>query len=169
MALGLHIFQPLVKFREMLSESTSLRTLFGVANANDALAKIGYGYAEDDEYQFEDVAKQPKSVPRALVALEDFNSSKGTTSSWGTTVELTLLIEAKTLDADQAKSLSERYASFLSRIEGVCDDVRNLAASGTRLNITNIRTVIAPQRADMKDTDNNEERWWTVLLVEAGG
>jgi hypothetical protein len=102
-----------------------------------------------------------------LVALEDFVSEKETDSSWSTRVVMSVLVQCHTLTADKTKSLSGRYEAFLKRIEGVADDLRELAADNTRLNIRNIRTDIAPQREDINET--GQEVWWCVFLVEAGG
>lgn len=169
MVLKLHISKPLERLREMLSESATLRTLFGAANAGAALPKIHYGYAEDSP-AFDDAAgaQLSKSLPRALIALEDFNSNVQASSSWGTEVVMSVLIQCETLTADKTKSLSERYKSFLDRIEGVADELRELASDNTRLNLTSIRTDVAPQRADVKET-GGVEIWWTVFIVTAGG
>ncbi len=64
--------------------------------------------------------------------------------------------------------MSARYLSFLGRIEGVLDDLRNAAATGTRLNITDIRFAVAPQMVNPDET-NNAEIWWTVFSVSTGG
>ncbi len=169
MVLKLHIQKPLEKLREMLSESASVRTLFGAADAAAALPKILYGYAEDSP-AFDGVAatQAAKALPRALIALEDFNSNAETSSSWSTEVVMSVLIQCLTLEADKTKSLSGRYSEFLKRIEGVADELRELASDNTRLNLRSIRTDVAPQRADIKET-GGVEIWWTVFIVTAGG
>lgn len=169
MVLKLHISKPLERLREMLSECATLRTLFGAANSGAALSRIYYGYVEDSP-AFDDAlgAQLSKTLPRALIALEDFNSNAETTSSWGTEVVMSVLIQCKTLDADKNKSLSERYKAFLDRIEGIADELRELASDNTRLNLRSIRTDVAPQRADIKET-GGVEIWWTVFIVTAGG
>jgi hypothetical protein len=169
MVLKLHIWKPLEKFQQMLSESTAMQALMAAEDAETAAEKIAYGYAEDLEFDNAITAQQPKPFPRALVALEDFSSERQTDTSWSTVVVMTVLIQAPTLEEDVNKSLSERYVSFLQRVEGVSDNVRELAASGTRLNVTSIRTVLAPQREDIKESEGTQEIWTTILLVEAGG
>lgn len=169
MVLKLHIHKPLEKLREMLSESSTLRTLFGSANAAAALPKILYGYAEDSPaFDGAAAAQAVKALPRALIALEDFNSNAEADASWSTEVVMSVLIQCLTLDADKNESLSGRYESFLERIEGVVDDLRELASDNTRLNLRSIRTDIPPQRADIKET-GGVEIWWTVFIVTAGG
>ena len=169
MVLKLHIWKPLEKFREMLSESASMQALMGAEDAESTAELILYGYAEDLEFDTAGTLQQPKPFPRALVALEDFSSERQTDTSWSTAIIMTVLIQAPTLADDVSKSLSERYALFLQRVEGVADNVRELAASGTRLNVTSIRTVLAPQREDIKESEGAQEMWTTILLIEAGG
>jgi hypothetical protein len=169
MVLKLHIHKPLEKLREMLSESATLRTLFGAANATAALPKILYGYAEDSP-AFDALAgaQAVKALPRALIALEDFSSNVEASATWTTEVVMSVLIQCTTLDADKTKSLSGRYEEFLKRIEGVADDLRELASDNTRLNLRSIRTDVAPQRADINES-GGVEIWWTVFIVTAGG
>jgi hypothetical protein len=171
--LKLHIAKPLQLLNGMLAESEHVQTLLGIdhesdtANA-DAAAKISYGYAEDDQYENISGAKATKVLPRVLTALEDCDSDKETDSSWRTTVRMSVLIQTLRLQADSTKDLSGRYKSFLDRIEGVVDDLRELAGDNTRLNLRSFSLGIPPQRADIKET-NGTEIWWTVLIVEAGG
>ncbi len=169
MSLHLHIASPVKKLATMLSESAYAQALLGVASTEDAAAKILYGYAEDEEFAAAYTAMQPKPLPRMMVALADFTSTKGTTSSWSTTVPIDVMIESLTLTADLQKSLSERYMAFLERVEGVVDDLRDMAASGTRLNITDMSTIVQPQQGDPKKTRSIGEVWWTVFRVTAGG
>lgn len=169
MVLKLHIHRPMERLREMLSESASLRTLFDVGDSAEALPKILYGYAEDSP-AFDNVTgdRAPKPLPRALIALEDFSSNVEASATWATEVVMSVLIQCETLPADKTKSLSARYEAFLQRIEGVADDLRELASDNTRLNLRSIRTDLAPQRADIKET-GGVEIWWTVFVVTAGG
>lgn len=169
MALHLHIAAPLEKLATMLSESANAQALLGVASAEDAAAKIHYGYGEDEEFEAAYTAQRPKPLPRMMVALSDFASQKGTTSTWSTTVSIDVMIECLTLTADAQKSTSERYMAFLERVEGVVDDLRDQAASGTKLNITDMNATVPPQQADPKKTRNIGEVWWCVLRIEAGG
>jgi len=169
MALHLHIAAPLEKLAEMLSSSSNAQALLAVGSAEDAAEKIHYGYGEDEEFEAAYTAQQPKPLPRFMVALSDFNSQKNTTSSWTTTVSIDVMIECLTLTADLQKSASERYFAFLERVEGVVDDLRDQAASGTKLNITDMNATVPPQQADPKKTRNIGEVWWTVLRIEAGG
>lgn len=169
MVLKLHIHKPLEKLREMLSESTSLQTLFAVEDSETALPKILYGYAEDSPaFDGETGDQIVKTLPRALIALEDFNSTPEADTSWSTLVEMSILVQCLTLSADKTKSLSGRYESFLKRIEGVADDLREQASDNTRLNLRSVRTDVAPQRADIKET-GGVEVWWCVFIVTAGG
>ena len=170
MVLKLHISKPLELLREMLSESATLRTLFGVETEADALPKILYGYAEDSPTFDEAInaGQISKLLPRALIALEDFNSNAESSSSWSTEIVMSVLIQCETLSADKTKSVSERYKIFLNRVEGVADDLREQASDMTRLCLRSIRTDLAPQRADIKET-GGVEIWWTVFIVTAGG
>lgn len=168
MRLKLHIAKPLEKLNEMLAESEHMQTLLGVASQEAAAAKIVYGYAEDDQFQNFTGAKGEKLYPRVLTALEDCQSEKETEDSWRTTVRMSILIQTLRLQADAGKDLSGRYKSFLDRVEGVVDDLRELAADNTRLNLRSLSTEIPPQRADIKETDGLEI-WMTMLIVEAGG
>lgn len=169
MSLHLHIASPVKKLAEMLSESTNAQTLLGVESTEDAAEKILYGYGEDEEFAAAYTAQQPKPLPRMMVSLADFSSTKGTTGSWTTTIPIDVMIESLTLTADAQKSLSERYMAFLERVEGVVDDLRDSAASGTKLNITDMSTIAQPQQADPKKTRNIGEVWWCVFRVTAGG
>lgn len=167
--LKLHIHKPLEKLRGMLSESTALRTLFDVEDAEEALTKILYGYAEESPAFDEATAEHAvKDLPRALIALEDFDSDKETESTWRTRVVMSVLIQCLTLDADKTKSLSGRYESYLMQIEQVADNLRELASDNTRLNLRAIRTDIPPQRVNIKET-GGLEIWETCFIVEAGG
>ena len=173
MVLKLHISKPVEKLSEMLAESEHMQTLLGIAPESEtagteAAGKILYGYAEDDEFENIIGAKGEKLLPRAVTALEDCQSDKETDGSWKTTVRMSILIQTLRLSADAGKSLSGRYKSFLDRVEGVVDDLRELAADNTRLNLRSFSLDVPPQRADMTETDGTEI-WWTVLLVEAGG
>ena len=173
MVLKLHISKPLEKLNEMLAESEHMQTLLGIDSESetagtDAAAKIHYGYAEDDQFENITGARGEKLIPRAMSALEDCQSEKETDSSWKTTVRMSILIQTLRLSADAGKSLSGRYKSFLDRVEGVVDDLRELAADNTRLNLRSVSLEVPPQRADIKETDGTEI-WWTVLIVEAGG
>ena len=169
MALHLHIAAPLQKLAEMLSGSASVQALLGVATAEDAADKIYYGYGEDEEFVTAYTDQQPKPLPRILCALSDFISTKSTTSSWSTTIQIDVMIECLTLTGDAQKSTSERYMAFLTLVQGVVDDLRDMAASGTKLNILDMNTVVPPQQADVKKTRAIGEVWWCVLRVEAGG
>jgi hypothetical protein len=168
-ALKLHIAKPVEKLAEMLSQSSHAQALLGVASAGAAAEKIHFGYGEDEEFELAYDDQRPKPLPRFMVALSDFNSQKNTTSSWTTTVSIDVMIECLTLTADALKSASERYMAFLERVEGVVDDLRDQAASGTKLNITDMNATVPPQQADPKKTRNIGEVWWTVLRIEAGG
>lgn len=174
MVLKLHISKPLEKLREMLAESEHMQTLMGIDTESDTADddtadKVLYGYAEDspafDEGEGDQAVKQ---LPRCLIATEDFNSSVEATSSWSTEVVMSVFIQCLTLTADKTKSLSERYKSFLDRVEGVCDDLRELASDNTRLNLRSIRTDIPPHREDIKET-GGIEIFSTVFIVVAGG
>jgi hypothetical protein len=169
MVLKLHIAEPLEKLAEMLSTSAAVQTLLGVATPEAAVPKILYGYGEDEEYEEAHSAQRPKPLPRILCALSDFISEKTTTSSWGTTVQIDVMIECLTLSADAQKSTSERYMAFLKLVQGVADDLREQAAAGTKLNIIDMNTVVPPQQADPKKTRSIGEVWWCVLRIEAGG
>lgn len=169
MALHLHIAKPLEILAGMLSESTAAQTLLGVADSEEAAEKIFYAYAEDEEYESAYEQQQPKAFPRLLVGLSDFNSEKSTTSSWDTTVSIDLLFDCVTLEADKLLSLSDRYYSFCERVEAVADSLRDMAATGTRLNITKISTVDAPQRANPKLTRAIGELWLCTLGIEVVG
>lgn len=169
MVLKLHIAGPVKKLAEMLAESSAAQTLVGVATSGEASAKIHYGYGEDEEHAESYTEHMTKPLPRILLALADFRSTKGTTSSWSTTVEIDVMIETLTLEEDRLKSTSERYLSFLERAEGVADDLREQAATGTKLNITEITTLVQPQQADPKKTRAIGEVWWAVFRVSAGG
>ncbi len=169
MVLHLHIAAPLVKLAEMLSQSAAVQTLLVVGSAGAAAEKIHYGYGEDEEFETAYTDQQPKLLPRILCALSDFLSTKTTTSSWSTTVQIDVMIECLTLSADVQKSMSERYMAFLTLVQGVVDDLRDMAALGTKLNITDMNTVVPPQQADPKKTRAIGEVWWCVIRVEAGG
>ncbi len=169
MVLKLHIAKPLERLRDLLSESTTLRQLFGVGTAEHALPKILYGYAEESPaFDEVDGAQAVKALPRALIALEDFSSNVEASSSWSTEVVMSVFVQCLTMDADRQKSLSERYKAFLDRIEGVADDLRALSSDNTRLNLQNIRTDVPPHREDIKET-GGIEIWSTVFVVTAGG
>lgn len=167
MILKLHIAKPLERLNEMLAESTSMQTLLGAESTEDAAENILYGYAEDSESNEFYGVQDEKLLPRVMTALEDSDSQKNG-DSWSTAIEMSVLIQTLRLEADRNKSLSERYKSFLDRVEGVMDNLRELAADNTRLNLTSVSTMVAPRRADMKETDGLEI-WWCVLLVKAGG
>jgi hypothetical protein len=169
MVLKLHIAGPLKKLAEMLAESSAAHTLLGVSGSNAAAAKIHYGYGEDEEHAESFTDHMTKPLPRMLLALADFRSTKGTTSSWSTIIEIDVMIETLTLEEDRLKSTSERYMAFLERVEAVSDSLREMAATGTRLNITEITTLVQPQQADTKKTRSIGEVWWTVFRVTAGG
>ena len=169
MVLKLHIAAPLVKLAEMLAVSTEAQTLLGVTDSDDAADKIHWGYGEDEEHAESYTEQMTKPLSRILLALADFRSQKGTTSSWETTVEIDVMIETLTLEEDRLKSISERYMSFLERVEGVADSLREQAATGTKLNITEINTLVQPQQADPKKTRSIGEVWWCVFRVTAGG
>ncbi len=169
MALGLHIKAPVEKLAEMLSESTTMQTMFNVPDAATLLPLIGFGYAEDAEWSNAiNPAQQPKTRPRCLIAVEGVNATKSSNTSFSTTIESSVFIEVEPLAADLTLSMSARYLSFLGRIEGVLDDLRNAAATVTRLNITDIRFAVAPQMANPSETDGSEI-WWTVFSVTTGG
>lgn len=169
MALHLHIAAPVEKLATMISESSNAQALLGVESAEDAATRVHYGYAEDSGYEDAYTSQQPKPLPRIMCSLSDFRSEKGSTSSWTTTVDIEVMIECLTLTADAQKSLSDRYMSFLTRVEGVVDDLRDQAASGTKLNITDMSTLVEPVRADPKLTRTIGEVWICVLQVTAGG
>lgn len=169
MILKLHIAKPLEHLRTMLSESETMQELMGVDSAAAVLPRVYYGYAEDAP-AFEDAtgAEAVKALPRCLIALEDTVSNKETTDSWSTRVIMSVLLQVETLSADAALIASGRYEAFLKRIEGVFDDLRELAADNTRLNLLSLRTDEPPQRADVKES-GGVEVWWCVFVVEAGG
>lgn len=169
MVLKLHIAGPVKKLAEMLAESSAAQALLGVSTSGEAATKIHYGYGEDEEHAESYTEHMTKPLPRMLLALADFRSTKGTTSSWSTTIEIDVMIETLTLEEDRLKSTSERYMSFLERVEAVADSLREQAASGTKLNITDINTLVQPQQADPKKTRAIGEVWWTVFRVTAGG
>lgn len=169
MVLKLHIAQPLKKLAEMLAESPAAQTLLGVSGSNAAAARLHWGYGEDEENSESYTEQMTKPLPRMLLALADFRSEKRTTSSWSTIIEIDVMIETLTLEEDRLKSASERYMAFLERVEAVSDSLREMAATGTRLNITEISTLIQPQQADTKKTRTIGEVFWTTLRVTAGG
>jgi len=169
MVLKLHIAAPVKKLAEMLAQSAAAQTLLGVSSSVEAATKLFYGFAEDEAHEESYSEHMTKPLPRMLLALADFRSEKGTSSSWSTTVEIDVMIEALTLDADKLKSTSDRYLAFLERVEGVADDLREQASSGTKLNILNIGILISPQQADTKKTRAIGEVFWAVFSVKAMG
>lgn len=177
MPLGLHIATPLEHLRTMLSESPTFQQLVEAADAAEAAEKIYYGYAEGSAYERETGPQAPKPYPRAIVATEDLETSRTTTSSWQTNLQMSILLEVRTLAADKELSASGRYMAFLQRVEGVVDDLRAAAADLTRLNLQRISTPVPPMMIDPTETHSGgdfmpntvNELWLVHLLVEAGG
>ncbi len=159
--LTLHIQKPVEHAKTLLSESTALRTLFGAADATEASELIHYGYAEDKSGDTTEQAEKP--LPRAIVALKDFSSEKSGT--WSTLIAITCRIEAETPAEDESKSLGDRYFAWLGRLEGVIDDVRQLASDGTRLQIRRVELSIFPHLRDPETYEGDKERWITQFTL----
>ncbi len=159
--LTLHIKQPLVHLKNLLSESAAFQTLVGAANETEALPFIHCGGAEDKDGKT--TAQAAKPMPRAVIALQSFNSTKGGT--WTTDIVLAVRLEAKTDVADAAKSLSDRYLDFLVKLESIIDQIRELGSDGTRLNIVSLDIAIAPQQREPDKQGDDGDVWGTQFNV----
>lgn len=164
MVLKLHMKEPLVKLRDLLSESDGFQSLTGSANEAAALTRIHYGYAEDGAYSTTQVPQTPQDLPRGIVAFEDLDSGKGTTGSYTATVLLSMLLETTTPSAQESLSLGERYFWWLGQCETIIDDLRDLTADQTRLLIQNYSTSVAPQRRAKKK--GQPEEWVAAFVME---
>jgi hypothetical protein len=164
MVLKLHMKEPLVKLRTLLSESAGFQSLTDSDDATEALTRIHYGYAEDGVYSTSQVDQTAKSLPRAIVAFEDLDSSKATTGSFESTILLSLLLESTTPTAQQSGELGERYVWWLGQCETIVDDLRELTAYQQRLLIETYSTSIPPQKRAREK--NDAEEWVAAFVME---
>lgn len=156
MPLKKHLSAPLVHFRTIVSECPTFHTLTGAVDAATALPSLHY-FGVEDQATSPEAEHQSKPYPRALIALEDYDST-GQGQVWETDILLSLLIEAETPQAEKAKSLSDRYIWWLQTTEGIIDDIKEIVSPQTRLLISSISNSIAPQRRAL-DKTGGVERW----------
>jgi len=159
--LTLHIKQPLIHLKTLLSESAAFQALVGAADATAALPFIHCGGAEDKDGKT--TLQAAKTIPRAVIALQSFSSAKSGT--WTTDIVLAVRLEATTDSTDADKSLSDRYLAFLGKLESIMDQIRELGSAGTRLNIVSVDIAIAPQQREPDKQGDDGEVWGTQFDV----
>lgn len=167
MILKLHLVEPLKHLAAMLSECPSFQTLTGTTTPAEATKFIHFGYAEDEDGGTPEQAAKP--FPRALVGLQAFARSKDTIGSFATEIGHSLYLEAEPLPAVRVLSHSDRYIWWLQICQQIIDELTELAADLTRLNIEDISDGIIPQMKSREENEDRAEHWQAAFVVEAAG